>query len=258
VPDVVSTALGFTNLPAIAFRPEVSTAPWSVSGGGLVATSPETFTAPLMPAVNDLFRELDVYLDAAGQTGSIRLTRYSVTAPGTTEDLASGVYPSAVGPLIFHLDHRADPMFWSYAVSVELKPGVVLYGANVWYFPLGGRFVQLTPQRVYDSRLQDGKLDSGHERRISLEGILGAPGSALINVTLDQTEGGGYLTVWGPTGEDGSGTPATSNINWSTDNEILANLAVVKLVGEHFDEFAVRAGGPGRTHIIVDVMGYFM
>jgi hypothetical protein len=32
-------------------------------------------------------------------------------------------------------------------------------------------------------------------------------GSALLNVTIDQTEGAGYLTAWTPSGEDGSGAP---------------------------------------------------
>jgi hypothetical protein len=106
--------------------------------------------------------------------------------------------------------------FWSYAISVEMKPGVVLDGASLWYFPLGARFVQLEPQRAYDSRLGDGKLASGEERGMSLEGVVPSnPGSALINVTIDQTEGSGYLIVWAPTGEDGSAAPGTSNVNWS-------------------------------------------
>lgn len=84
--------------------------PWTASGGMLVATAAAMFTAPLTPSVNDLFRELDVFLEPGGQTGAIPLTRYSTSSPGTLEDLASGAYPAAVGPLVFHLDHRADPM----------------------------------------------------------------------------------------------------------------------------------------------------
>ncbi len=170
------------------------------------------------------------------------------------------MYPAAPGtPLAFNFEHRADPMFWNYVVSVELKPSVTLYGANLWFFPLGARFVQMTPTRAYDSRLQDGKLGSGQDRTISLESVLVSlpenAGSALINVTVDQTEGVGFLTVWSPLGENGSSPPGTSNINWSADNLILANLAVVKLGSGN--SFAIRAGGPGRTHVIVDVMGVF-
>jgi hypothetical protein len=261
LPTLTSTELQFTNLPPIAFGPPASTVAWTASGGTLVASSAATFTAALIPSVNDWFQVFDVYLNPGGQTGIIKLTRYQPLSPGISEDLVSGVYPAPVGPLVFHLDHRADPMFWNYVVSIELKPGVVLYGANLWYHPLGARFVQLVaPLRAYDSRFGDGTLASGQQRGISLESVAPVPGagSALINLTIDQTEGSGYLTVWSPVGEDGSGPPNTSNINWSASNQILANLVVVKLVGDHGDRFSVLAGGNGRTHVIVDVMGYFI
>ena len=262
LPSLASTELQFTNLPPIAFGPPASTVAWTASGGTLVASSPATFTAALLPSVNDWFRELDVYLNPGGQSGAIKLTRYQPLSPGTSEDLVSGVYPAPVGPLVFHLDHRADPMFWNYVVSIELKPGVALYGANLWYNPLGARFVQLVaPLRAYDSRLGDGKLASGQQRGISLESVqasIPGAGSALVNLTIDQTEGSGYLTVWSPVGEDGSGPPNTSNINWSASNQILANLVVVKLVGDHEDAFSIQAGGNGRTDLIVDVLGYFI
>lgn len=262
LPTPASTELAFTHLPPAAFRPVSSTVPWTLGPGTLATTTTSTFSATLTPSTYDLLRELEVYLDAGGQTGAIRLTRYHPLEPRTSEDLVAGTYPPAPGtPLVFHLDHRADPQFWNYVVSIELKPGVTLNGASLWYSPLGAQFVQYTPRRAYDSRLQDGKLASGEDRTISLEGLVGPlptrAGSALVNVTVDQTEGAGFLTVWTPIGENGSARPATSNINWSADNEILANLAVVKLVGDHDPSFVISAGGPGRTHVIVDVMGVF-
>ena len=75
------------------------------------------------------------------------------------------------------------------------------------------------------------------------------------NVTVDQTEGRGYLTVWGPFGEDG-GPPNTSNLNWFTDNQIAANLVVTRL-GSDAGVF-ITAGGGGRARVIVDVLGYFV
>jgi hypothetical protein len=259
IPTLSSTALDFTNVPAISFRPEVSTAVWTASGGTLVSTAPNTFRAALTPSVNDWFRELDVYVDPGGQSGAIKLTRYLPFSPSAAEDLVSSVYPAATGlqTVVFHLDHRADPMFWNYVVSIELKPGVVLHGANLWYRPLAAGFVQLTPTRIYDSRSSDGKLESGDVRTIGVPGLMHVSGSALINLTIDQTEASGYLTAWAPVGENGSPAPDTSNINWTTDNQTLANLVVVKLAGEHGDAFNVRADGNGRTHVIVDLLGYF-
>jgi hypothetical protein len=255
-----STALAFANLPAIAFRPESSTIGWTASGGTLVSAAPATFAAALEPAVNDWFRELDVYLDSGGQSGVIKLTRYLPLAPARVEDVVSTVYPASTGlqNVVIHLDHRADPMFWNYVVSIELKPGVVFHGANLWYRPLKAGFVGLAPQRAYDSRTTDGKLASGQVRTINLQHLLlHLEGSALLNLTIDQTEGSGYLTAWSPVGENGSAAPNTSNLNWTTDNQTLANLVVVKLGGEHGGELNIRADGAGRTHVIVDLLGYF-
>jgi hypothetical protein len=259
IPSLSSTALEFTNVPAISFRPEASTAVWTAVGGTLVSTTVATYLAGLTPSVNDWFRELDVYLDPGGQSGAIKLTRYHPLSPATAEDVVSGVYPAASGlqNVVFPLDHRADPMFWNYVVSIELKPGVVFHGANLWYRPLTAGFVQLDPLRIYDSRVSDGKLAAGQVRTISAPSLINLSGSALVNLTIDQTEVSGYLTAWASVGENGSPAPETSNINWTTDNQTLANLVVVKLAGEHGDEFNIRADGNGRTHVIVDLLGYF-
>jgi hypothetical protein len=259
IPDLSATALAFTNVPAIGFRPETSTAMWTASGGTLVSASPATFVAALTPSVNDWFRELDVYVNSGGQSGAIKLTRYHPLSPVAAEDLVSSVYPAATGlqNVVTHLDHRADPMFWNYVVSIELKPGVVLHGANLWYRPLAAGFVQLSPIRVYDSRISDGKLESGQVRTIGVPALMHVSGSVLVNLTIDRTEASGYLTTWAPVGENGSPAPDTSNINWTTDNQTLANLVVVRLGGEHGDAFNIRADGNGRTHVIVDLLGYF-
>ena len=48
--------------------------------------------------------------------------------------------------------------------------------------------------------------------------------------------------------------PPTSNVNWSTNGQTLANLAFVAIGDETYIE--VHAGGPGSTHFIVDLQGY--
>jgi len=259
LPGTTSARLAYRHVPGSAFHAPSSTVPWSVSATALTTTDTGVFTTPLLPGVGDLLRELDVVIDPGGQGGVVTLTRYDPFTDAS-EVLATATYPAVTGrqTVVLQLDHRADPQSWTYLVSVELRPGVVLHAANLWYFPLEAGFVQLTPQRAYDSRDGDGKLLSGEVRTISLANVLTqVPGSALVNLTIDQTEGSGHLTAWTPVGEDGSPPPNTSNLNWTTDGQTVANLAVVKLGGEHFDAFAVRAGGPGRTHLIVDVVGYF-
>ncbi len=118
-----------------------------------------------------------------------------------------------------------------------------------------------TPIRVYDSRtdttLLGGDKISAEESIIVTVGIPGETRillSVFVNVTITETEGAGFLTVFP---SDLSGTqpmPETSNVNWSQDGQTLANLALSGVGGESGVE--IFCGGLGRTHLIVDVQAY--
>jgi hypothetical protein len=125
----------------------------------------------------------------------------------------------------------------------------------------GPLVVLTTPVRLYDSRtdavpLGGAKLSSGNSVNVTAAGF-GAGGflvAAYINVTVTQTEASGFLRV---NGSDLSGerpVPNTSNVNWFANNQTVANLALTTVGGENGIE--VFCGGGGRTHVVVDIMGY--
>jgi hypothetical protein len=125
----------------------------------------------------------------------------------------------------------------------------------------GPLVVLTTPVRLYDSRtdavpLGGAKLSSGNSVNVTAAGF-GASGflvAAYINVTVTQTEASGFLRV---NGSDLSGerpVPNTSNVNWFANNQTVANLALTTVGGENGIE--VFCGGGGRTHVVVDIMGY--
>jgi hypothetical protein len=125
----------------------------------------------------------------------------------------------------------------------------------------GPLVVLTTPVRLYDSRtdavpLGGAKLSSGNSVIVTAAGF-GASGflvAAYINVTVTQTEASGFLRV---NGSDLSGerpVPNTSNVNWFANNQTVANLALTTVGGENGIE--VFCGGGGRTHVVVDIMGY--
>jgi hypothetical protein len=255
-------------LPAASFRPTSSAAAWTISGGTLQAAGPATYTAPVVPTAFDLLEELLVVVDPGGQTGAITLSRYQ---PGVVEDLVAGTYPATSGVTTVSLPlpnrpHVADPATSSYAVTIAMTTGVVLHSAAIDYLAGSATVVLIDPVRVWDSRDPDpyklvpgvsgsGKLAGGSSLGFSLQGVVPTYNrGALVNVTLDQTEGSGYLVVYGP-GESGQ-PPPTSNINWYTANQIVANLVATTLGSEA--SLAITAGGPGRTHVIVDVVGYLL
>jgi hypothetical protein len=138
----------------------------------------------------------------------------------------------------------------------------VSFGSVARASSASGTLVTLfTPIRVFDSRIDDvplgrAKLATGDTVivTVSVPDETRFLAAALLNVTITQTEGAGFLRV---SGTDSSGTqpvPATSNINWSQSGQTVANLALTS-VGSEFG-VDIFAGGAGRTHVIVDVQGY--
>ena len=80
-----------------------------------------------------------------------------------------------------------------------------------------------------------------------MDGLEGKRG-VVLNVTVTATEGFGFFRI----GEDFQDPPTTSNINWYTDGQTLANMAMVSTTSG----IAVQGGGSGLAHLIIDVLGY--
>ncbi|MCU1503817.1 MAG: hypothetical protein JWM12_3171 [Ilumatobacteraceae bacterium] len=120
-----------------------------------------------------------------------------------------------------------------------------------------------SPARLFDSRitppsLGGGKLATGSSVAVTVVTDLPANqiiAAAFLNCTITDTEGSGFLVI---RPSDLSGEvplPPTSNINWSTSGQILANLALTAIGGENAVEVHA-AGLGGRTHFVVDLQGY--
>jgi hypothetical protein len=123
----------------------------------------------------------------------------------------------------------------------------------------GGMRLLPGPQRAYDSRVGNGpRVNQGETVTIPIAGVVpGVPLNALgviANLTVDRTLGGGFLTAY----PAGTPVPGTSNVNWNTNDQTIANGATIGLGGGGISLFAdasVPAGTPA-THVIVDVAGY--
>ena len=128
--------------------------------------------------------------------------------------------------------------------------------------PAGQLKALFQPVRVFDSReagsvLGGRKFRPGDVVAVTVSAAYQGDDVASVvfaNITIAETEGAGHLSV---RGQDSSGdlpAPTTSNINWSTNGQTLANLAVSTVGSENAIE--VHCAGVGRTHVIVDIQGY--
>jgi hypothetical protein len=124
--------------------------------------------------------------------------------------------------------------------------------------PAAGGLAPLTPARVLDTRYGTGGIAGpvGAARTIGLSvlGQGGVPGSGVsavvLNVTVTQAQGGGYLTVY----PGGAARPLASNLNFSA-GETVPNLVIAPVGPDGRVDFYDGSGG--AVQIVADVSGWF-
>jgi hypothetical protein len=203
----------------------------------------------------------DVPADAAGVM--LNLTSTESTAAGYLT-----AYPCGGGvPLSSNLNY-ADARNVANQVAIGLgadgqvcvnsfASSAVVADALGWFGPsASARFVSLAPTRVLDTRVANavfsGRVPAGGIVTLPVLGQGGIPTSgvsaAVLNVTVDQPSGPGFVTVF----PCGGGPPLASNLNYAT-GQVAANLTTVPVdSGGRVCLFTLAA-----THLVVDVSGYF-
>lgn len=162
-----------------------------------------------------------------------------------------------IGPRLSRCITGVDPML---ADDISQNPSNYYVNVHTADFPGGAARGQLVarssetqftdPVRVYDSRSSDGKLAVGTTRTIDLKVPLGVR-AALITLTVDGTEGGGFVTAYA----NDTGLPATSTINWTQSDQAVATTTTVAV--DRDGKIKLTAGQNG-THVIVDVLGFVL
>lgn len=132
----------------------------------------------------------------------------------------------------------------------------VLVDVSGW-FPSGGDFTALTPERVLDTRTGNGapvaKVGPGQTLTLQVGGHGGVPASGVaavsVNITVTQPSANSWLTVW----PAGSARPTASILNFPAGRTI-ANSTIVGLSS---DGRMSIYNASGSTHVLVDVSGWF-
>lgn len=250
-------AVRTVSLPGVAFRPTSNTIPWQTTAGVLRLSSAGTVEAPFTPAIGDNLVGVVTATDPADSPG-VAATLWRVGRTATDRIAVPG--------------HVADPSAGGYLMSVDLPAGVGLRSVTATYFSATSTVVLIEPRRVWDSRTVDGylvtpgwkaggKLRTGDTLSFNLDGVVPRYiNGVIVNVTLDATEGAGFVVLWqgygliGPGEPESPVVPPTSTANWYASGQTVANLAISKIGGGA--GLAISSGGGGRTHLIIDVLGY--
>ncbi|MFL6204170.1 MAG: hypothetical protein ACJ739_02350, partial [Acidimicrobiales bacterium] len=116
-----------------------------------------------------------------------------------------------------------------------------------------GLFVPVAPVRVRDTRTGT-RPAGGTAVQVPITAtpsVFDATArSAVFNLTATQPAASGYLTAY----PHGSSRPSSSNLNMSAPGQTIANLVVGTLGGDG----ATSVYTSTSSHVIVDLMGYFL
>jgi hypothetical protein len=171
-------------------------------------------------------------LTASGSLAPLHLSPAGAAGPPATGAHSSGeLYVDANGRLYYCMASGTPGTWVKMAPLVPVNP----------------------PKRAYDSRTHDGPLAGGGKRNVSLSsgGLPAGASLALINLTVVKTVGAGYLSLY----EEGTSAPSplTSNINWFSSGQTIANNATVAVSSS--GGITVQAGG--TTDFVIDVFGFY-
>ena len=104
---------------------------------------------------------------------------------------------------------------------------------------------------MLDTRLTGGKLSPNEERIVTLDGVPSFAHGAVVNLTVTETEGAGYVAVF----PAGSTWPGNSSVNWSGPDENVANAV---LTGTDANGRVAIRGGVNRAQVVIDLVGYLL
>jgi len=238
---------------------------YAAGGGVLVVGLPQLVAGATL---------LQVDLVAAVSSGALFGHAWSI-------DVGTGGGFVAVGPLtsttgtvnqIVNLFSGSRLVGAGEALSVDVSSTsatAIAVGVIVQYLPPQQGFVPIAPKRVFDSRAASGgatKLAKGGTKLVSVANQVPEQGGAAnvvpagarsiaYNVTITGTETSfGYLTI-APGGGD-TGGPST--INWDHADATIANGTQVGLDANRQITILCEGSTGAKTHVIVDVVGYYL
>jgi hypothetical protein len=207
-------------------------------GSGVVAANVAETLAP-----TELGAAMTVATNAGIHINFVTLSTAIPSAPKA----AGLLYKDKDGNLWFSIPSgtaATDPAVW------QLIAGPA---RGLTFFPL------TTSTRVIDTRPASKVpnnatvvVDVTKTTRGTASGVPANASAVLLNLTLDNTVGGGYHSAYSA---DLASPPTTSNINWDGPDQTRANLSVVRLGTG--GKIKVTSGGTGSTNLIIDAIGYY-
>jgi hypothetical protein len=152
------------------------------------------------------------------------------------------------------LDHVVDIVSFSYELAAQFHPSGIFRGARVGSIAPTG-LITVPQNRKLDTR-SGAKPVAGSVTAVDLApDVPKGARAALVTITATGTVNGGFVTAFPG---DAVSAPDTSSLNWTASNLDVATTSVVNLGAGTSIKLAI-GGSPGTaTHLLCDVLGYFI
>ena len=177
----------------------------------------------------------------AGAVADVASASPGLTADGIT-DLLIGTGAAIIDPRDRKVRRRLD---------IAAATGAAAAARQI---TAAGAFVALPAHRALDTRWSAAALAGGATLPVRVNGVSGVPrtgvAAVLVNVTAVTPTARGYLTGWAA----GAPKPGVSQLNFAAGQNTAVTMVVKVGTGGVIQLFA---GLPGRTHVLVDIEGYF-
>jgi hypothetical protein len=251
-PAALTAGLTYLTVDGVDFFPENPMAtPRSVGATGASTTAGRPLVAPLLLPTGAVLKEVQVFsIATAAPAPQFAVFKKPVT----------GVYSplQAFTTLTVGADTQTTTVMFDEPIDgaatylgdfVPNGADQVICALLVGYQPPPpGAFAAVSPiPRVLDTRTTGGKLQPDEERIVDL-GVQGPVGAAVINLTVTETEGAGFVAVF----PADVAYPGNSSINWSASDQNVANGVIASV--DSTGKVKIR-GGVNPTHVVIDVQG---
>jgi hypothetical protein len=230
----------------------------STSGVAVTQANGEPLFTSVDPPVGSILKEITVWYQSAVDGAGLALFRKPLDAP-VAGDPMNPTPVAVVNPLPIGDGTLQATLTMNEAIDGSATYPLVFFVSDVTQRVAGVRygftappqaFIASTPvMRVLDTRITGGKLQANETRVVDL-GLPAIARSAVLNVTVTETEQTGFIAVYPDTV-----WPGNSSVNWSDTGQNIANAVITATDANG----AIRLhGAVNPTHVVIDVQGYLL
>jgi hypothetical protein len=252
---VATPGLHYERFSAISFIPRQTTTYSSVAGGVRhSAAASEIFICGFGPAHGSRLKEIEFYIETGTTAAVVATVRVNSNGTGDIVSNTMVAISPTVQMITVPVDHVVDIVNFDYELWAVFHNTGTFRGARVGSIAPTG-LITVPQQRKLDTRTGTRPVVGSITSVNLAPEVPSGARAALVTVTATSTVNGGFVTAFPG---DQPTPPNTSTLNWTASNIDIATTTVVDLGAGTSIKLSVGGAAGAATHLLCDVLGYFI